>query len=292
MPKTRTPQYYMDAYVDGEGFSFNSAAFDDAIDSQGVTLFHYRAMPCPLGMIDKNDQVNRVHPPHQGCSNGILFRRMGKVRALFVGNAAQEQQQDLGLLDGSTVNVTLPRFYTEFCPEDGQLPGKEQERIYVAPFDRFHLFEDESPIFWETTELVEYSLSGVDRLRYKAEQVEQLVDNLLRTYQQGRDFELENGKIVWTGKNRPGSDTETNDGRGRVYSIWYKYRPWWYVSRIVHQGRLCQVQDPVTGERKVERMPMEVQFDRETLNQNSTGSGPAGTDPRENRPPRDGSLSP
>lgn len=292
MAKSRQPNHYMDAYVEGEGWSFNSGAFDDAIDSQGVTLIHYRALPCPMGMIDKNDQVRHVHPPHPGCSNGVLFRKMGMIRALFVGNAAQEQQQDIGLLDGSTVNVTLPRFYTEFCPEDGQPPCKDRERIYVAPFDRFHLKEDESPIFWETTELVEYSLSGVDRLRYRAERVDQLVDNLMRTYQQGRDFQLQDGKVVWMGKNRPGSDTETEDGRGRVYSIWYLYRPWWYVGRIVHQGRLCQVQDPITGERRVERMPMEVQLDRETLHQNSTSSGPSGTDQRENRPPRDGSFSP
>lgn len=297
-PPKLSINYQQDGFSRGEGHSFDALAFDEAVRSQGVELIHHRAMICPLGITDKNDLIRRVHADHEGCSNGYLYKPVGIIRALVVGNTANPNQTDLGLLDGSRVQATFPRFYDvdeEYCTTGDQ-------PVYITPFDRFYMKEREGNWLWPNWELVEFNASGVDKLRYPAVKVNHLIDSNLNEYKQGIDFDIFNGRIKWRLSDRsaknPGIDLENNEnGRGRVYTVWYLYQPYWYCDRITHEGRAVQIQDPITGQRRIEKMPMEVSLTREVAYENSMGEiDPEDSEKKPNfraqRQPRNGSFGP
>lgn len=295
-PRQPSVNYQQDGFIRGEAHTFDPLAFDEAIRSQGVELVHHRAMICPKGVIDKNDQIRRVHEDHAGCSNGFLYKPIGIIRALFVDNNANPNHADVGLLDGSRSSVTFPRFYDV----DGDYCQAENTPIYIAPYDRFYLRETGGNFLWPNWELVEHNLSGVDRLRYPAVKVENVIDSSLNEYKQGVDFDLVHGRIKWrltdVRARNPGSDPESEALKGRVYTAWYLYHPYWYCDRITHEGRVVQIQDPLTGERRIEKMPMQVSLTRESVYENSTDTANTtdGTKPnlRANKAPRDGSFAP
>jgi hypothetical protein len=281
MPPFKPTTILKQEFAHGEAHSMDAMAFDEALRSQGVTLVHHRAMLCPQGIIHKDDQVRRVHVDHPGCSNGYLYKKMGTVTAMFTENAASPQFQDIGQIDGSSVQVTFPRTY-----------DLTNERIYVNPFDRFYLFEED--ILWPHYEFVEHSIGGRDRLRFPAVKVDHLIDNRMEEYRQDVDFGVDaTGQIQWLGARRPGVDQDTEEGRGRVYMAWYLYRPYWYVQRLGKEGRLIQTENEA-GERKVVRMPFQAHLVRETSfeNEQRNDSPSSPESERAMRGPRDGSFGP
>ena len=228
--------------------SFDTDAFDEAIRSQGVTFVHFRAMRCPVGMTDMYSE-RRPHDDHAGCSNGFLYTKAGVITSLFAGNSTQTNVGEVGAMDGSTVNVTMPRFY------DGT-----ETPVYVAPFDRLYLAEENIVVVnWQ---LFQADKSGRDKLNFPAVTVQDLVDAQARRYEQP-DFEVREGRIVWLTRNRPGLDPET--GKGLVCSVRYTYRPYWYVKTLIHEVRVTQAENPVTGKREVCRMPQAIQLQREYI---------------------------
>lgn len=247
MPKSRPGEVYS-TDLPNAAISFDIDAFDQLLRSQGVTFTHYRAMKCPVGMIDEFD-TRRPHEDHSDCSNGFLYTKAGEVTALFAGNSTSNNATEAGYVDGSTVNVTLPRFY-----DDGS-----EDRIYIAPFDRLYLAEEGIVVVnWQT---YRHSDMAVDKLTFPVVFVQDLVDAQGRRYASG-DFEIREGRIYW-GRNRPGMDPET--GRGLICSVRYTYRPYWYVKNLVHEVRVTQAEDPYTGVRKVQRMPQAIVLQREYI---------------------------
>ena len=241
--------------------SFDPEAFDVAIRSQGVRLVHYRAMRCPVGMTDVSDG-QRPHPDHSGCSNGFLHTKVGVVTGLFTSNSKHKNSNDLGYWDGSTVQVTLPRTYDEV-----------EEALVIAPFDRFYL--DEQSLTVTTWQLFTADESGYDRLKYPVVAVEELVDSRGERYRRCDDFEVQEGRLHWTGSRRPGVQLDVGPGtaqsRGCVCSIRYSYHPYYIVGQIVHELRVTQVQDQDTGERRLIRMPQSVVVHREYVNPEKSG---------------------
>ncbi len=273
MARDRAPINDIQTDIPGHRISFDVEAFDEAIENQGVTLVHYRALRCPVGMTDIDDN-RRTHPDHSGCSNGFIYTRVGTVKGLFVNNSNRKRPDDLGFWDGSTVQVTLPRFYDD----------PEEERIFVAPFDRFYLDEERHLV--PSWQLFIHSDTGIDRLKYPVSEVEELIDNVGIRYTQGQDFRVSDGKLIWGGGQRPTPDLQTGPGvdgydstRGAVCAVRYRYQPYWYVGQVLHEIRTTQVTDPVTGERHVERMPQAVMLHREyvALTRDINDDGAPGT---------------
>lgn len=229
----------------GQVVSFDVEQFDTSIRSQGVKLVHYKAIPCPVGKIDKDD-IRRPHDDHQGCSNGYIYIKAGCITCLFTGSGNEMRQLEIGLLDGSTVMASAPRFYDD-CPN---VP------FDVTPFDRFFLIDEAITV--PNWELVQAHQTGRDRLRFLVETVSDVVDSRGHVYGPG-DFTIEQGQIVWGPSGGPGVDPATN--KGRVYSIRYYYKPHWYVSRVIHQVRVAQIETLL--ERVTMRMPQEFMMHRE-----------------------------
>jgi len=268
---------------------FDVEAFDDAIRNQGVRLIHFRAIRCPVGMTDIGDN-RRPHPDHSGCSNGFLYERAGSVTALLIGNGNNPSLRDIGFVDGASFTSTFPRQYDDPC-----VPPKP---FYMAPFDRFYL--DEEDITVSTWQLVKSNPSGLDKLSFPAVEVERLVDARGESYEQCQDFEIEAGQIRWKpGGRRPGEDVET--GRGVIYSIRFRYRPFWYCARMMHEIRVSQQDNQMTGERKLVRMQQQCLLNREYLFLNEsnddlaldprTSTSKAGS-PRQQHAPEDGGFGP
>lgn len=228
--------------------SYDVEAFDRLIRSHGVPFEHYRAMQCPIGVVDKFEARSVNHQGH-GCYNGFLYEKAGVISCSFTGNTNQRRQAEMGLVDGASVQVTPPRFYDDD-------PNKP---VMISPFDRFYLKGLEaSAVNWQ---LVEAHPTGVDYLQYPAKSVEYIVDANGVRYSP-TDYRIQaDGSIKWVGKNRPGFDPKT--GKGVVYSIRYTYLPFWICSQLIHEIRVSRVDDPETGERQLHRMPYSILLKRE-----------------------------
>lgn len=241
--------------------AFDIEAFNEAIRSQGVKLVHYRAQRCPVGMVNLDDN-RRPHPHHEGCFNGFVFTKAGCVTALFTGNNKKKSMEDVGFVDFSTVQSTFPQTYDD-----------SDEKIVIAPFDRFFLSE-------ESTKVVQWQLfqtheTGLDRLKFPVACVQgPILDARGERYNENDDFVITSeGAIKWVGR-RPAPELDVGPGlgngfgtdRGAVCSIRYLYKPFWYVGVIPHEIRVVQVQDGF--DRKSERGPQMAVLHREYVGQN------------------------
>lgn len=281
------PQANNSAFVfPQQSLSFDPSAFDTAIESQGVELIHWRATRCPIGLVDKFDS-RRPNDDHGtkcsgSCSNGFLYFKAGIVQALFTSVNNSRDSQDFGVLDGSTVQVTTPRFYDD--TSESEL-GKE---IFVVPFDRFYLKEEQ--VLVEHWQLVEHSLTGKDRLSFPVVNVVLLIDAKGKQYTQDVEFSIENGQLVWKDSLGPGFDVDAN--KGTIYSCRFAYRPFWYCSRVNHQVRVGQIE--TLEERKLIRLPQSFTLQREAQFEKEQNDPEAisGQSPRQEKGPALGPFGP
>jgi len=255
--------------------SWDEDAFDVFIRSQGAKFVHWRAMPCPVGMTDRWD-VRRTHPDHSGCSNGHLYTRAGVVTCMMGSGAPNKMEQnDIGLLNGSTVRVTAPFTYDD----------SDEEMVDVMPFDRFYL--DEERVLVPHAQRVEHHVSLHDRLQFPVVKVVDLVD--ANGISHGKDeYDIVAGQIVW--KQSLGYDHDQK--KGTVYSIRYMYRPYWYVKDMQYQVRLAQVETP--DGRVAKRWPQEWTMTREFIfeKEEKDKLAPDPDSPRQVMGPADGAFGP
>ena len=260
--------------------SFDTDAFDVAISGHGVHFLHYRAMRCPIGMLTTTD-IRKSHENHAGCSHGFIYTLGGQITALFTGNQSSDRQGPMGNVNEGQAQVTTPRFY-----DDSQVP------FYATKYDRLYLMEP--GIFVTNWELFEVSITGRERLSFPAEYVIDLMDSDGNRYHPEQDFVLERGEIVWNGQKRP--LVPTGGGKGQVCAARYLYRPYWYVTHLVHEVRVARGELP-DGSSGVQRMPMALAIQREYLFESEAApvSGEALSpppNPRQAPSPRQGTFSP
>lgn len=282
-----TPSNNIDLqFLEGQGVSFDEEAFDSFIRSQGVELQHFRALKCPVGQIDRDDVSRRPHEDHEGCSNGFIYIEAGTVTCLYQGNTKDSRMMDLGRMDAATVQVTFPRFYDK--AKDGC--ADDLAPVLIAPFDRLYLKEDAGleVVHWQDGQ---FHASGLDRLDFPVKRVSDLIDSLGKHYKQNVDFTIENGLVRWSLESNPGIDPKTN--KGITYSVRYTYRPFFYLSRMIHEIRVAQVQDNTTGNRTTMRMPQTALLQREYSFMSETSEARKdAASARQQRAPASGSFGP
>lgn len=224
-------------------------AFDNLVHARGVKLVHHRAIPCPVGLQDEHD-ISRTHPDHSGCSNGFIYKPIGRVTTIFTSNASDAKKLGEGFIDGSTVAATFPRFYD----------SDETKRVMVRPFDRLYLEEEDLVVaIWDKIHRRNDGLA--DRVEFPIVHVEHLVDSTLAWWKEGAHFDIAQGNIVWREGQGPAP--------GTVYTAWYTYRPWWYVDRLVHEIRITPVPDAIdTNLVAMERMAYGAVLQREYVYRN------------------------
>lgn len=253
----RRPNNRITMDLPSQSISFDSEAFNEFLNTQGVRLVHHKALRCPVGMTDVDDN-RQPHADHEGCSNGFIYYKAGIVTGAMQGNSNSQSSGDLGFTESTYITVSFPQYY------DGTT-----DKISMAPFDRFYLDESEpeARITVPTWHLVTAHQSRMDKLYYPAVSVEKLVDFRGIEYKEGQDFCIHDGQIKWLG-NWPGYQLDV--GRGAIYSIRYSYRPHWYLTRLLHEVRVAQI-DTLDG-RVLMRMPQQALLCREFVHTNSSTS--------------------
>jgi hypothetical protein len=228
--------------------SFDKAAFDHLIRSQGVAMTHYRAIPDPRGMSSRGDS-HAVGTARQSV-DGYIYKEAGTITAFFSNNSNNPKAAESSVLEHATAYITAPDFYDD----------KPECPVLFSPWDRLFLKDIEIRVV--TSQELEASQTGIDILQFPATCVEHLIDAHGVEYIEGVDFEITTeGHIQWISQNRPGFDPEL--GRGRVFAVRFRYTPFFVVDRLLHEIRVSQVTNPRTNKRSLERMPYQVSVVRE-----------------------------
>jgi hypothetical protein len=239
----------------GESVSFDVQAFDDAVAAHGPTFVHWQAMPDPIGLQGKFDSRRPDGVNNTNSFNGWYYVKMGELQAVLSGSTKEAKASAGGIVDAGIAQITPS---TRYLCSSIEIP----RRVYLSPFDRFYL-KDES-IVVPRGELVEASITGIDKTAFPCEQVLAIVDADGIEYGP-QDYTIVSGMIKWN-SHRPSYNVEV--GKGKVYSVKYLLKPFFYVHRLVHELRLMQIIDPGTGERKVVQANQSAIVQREYLFQN------------------------
>lgn len=238
-------------YID---LSFDLDRLDSFIQNLGVDFIHYKSIPSPIGQNDKGD-YHRSDGVDTITSNGMIYKCAGIFRAVMTDNSRDKERGEAGVLDPSQSRLVLPRFY------------KDGKRIRLLPGDRIYSFDLNTDDLVPNEQKMEFEL-GVDNiLMFPAVELElPIIGPKGEEYAQGVDFCITSkGDIRWlpNGKN-PGIDPQT--GKGRIYSIRYLYKSYWYITQLLKEVRVTNV--TANGERKPERMPYHCIVTREYMFRN------------------------
>lgn len=227
---------------------------DEFIQNRGIELEHYAAIPSPIGLKDRGD-YRRSDQYDSISSNGMIYRKVGCFTGVIVSNSKRKTPSDGGVIDYSTARLILPRNY-----DDG-------EEIHIAPGDR--IFIKGLEVLVSNYQRMQYDPGNFDRAQFPIKCVQFLVDSRGIEYKEGVQFKIQDGYVEWIdGKSNPGIDTDT--GKGRVYSIRYKYNAHWYITEIPNEVRVAQTIDE-NGEKTPQRMQYSAIIQREYVyyNQNN-----------------------
>ena len=238
--------------------SFDLDRLDNFVTGLGVEYFHFKGQPSPIGQSDRGD-YRRSDGVDTITSNGMIYRCAGKFTATMTDNSRDRKRGEAGVLDPSESKLVMPRFYNE----NGLADGK---RIYLSPGDRIYVADPLADVLVSNPQKMDYE-AGIDNVpMFPIVEMEMpLIDSRNIEYIQGTDYCIHDGNIRWlTGGKNPGIDPET--GKGRIYSIRYLYRAYWYITILLKEVRVTNV--TTNGERAPDRMPYHAIAQREYMYHN------------------------
>ncbi len=251
-------------YSPQEQQSFDLNRLDTFVTSLGVDFNHYKAMPSPIGKNDRGD-LRRNDGVDTITSNGMLYRCAGKFTATMTDNSREQKRSVAGVLDPSESRLVMPRFYNSPNSAD----TSTGDRIYLMPGDRVYLADPQADVLVANAQEMDYQPEVDNEPMFPIVRLDgPVVDSRGIEYVQGVDYCLTtSGGIRWhtDGKN-PGIDPNT--GKGRIYSIRYLYKAFYYVVALPKEVRVTNV--TTGGIRGPERMPYHAIIVREYIfhNQN------------------------
>lgn len=227
----------------------------------GADFKHYKAIPSPIGQNDRGD-YRRSDGVDTITSNGMIYKCAGTFTATMTDNTREQKRSAGGVLDPSESRLVMPRFYNKAGVADG-------ERIYLMPGDRIYYADPNADDRVVNAHKMDYQ-ADVDNVPMfpicKLE--EPIVDSRGIEYIQGTDFEITGeGNVRWlAGGKNPGIDPNT--GKGRIYSVRYLYKAFYYIVALPKEVRITNVTQG--GVRGPERMPYHAVIVREYIfhNQN------------------------
>ena len=226
--------------------SFDLDRLDNFVTGLGVEYFHYKGIPSPIGQSDRGD-YRRSDGVDTITSNGMIYRCAGKFTATMTDNSRDRKRGEAGILDPSESKLVMPRFYNKNAVADG-------DRIYLSPGDRIYIADPEADVLVSNPQKMDYE-PGIDNIpMFPIVHMElPLIDSRNIEYNLGTDYQItQDGNIRWlAGGKNPGIDPDT--GKGRVYSVRYLYRAYWYITVLLKEVRVTNV--TTDGERAPARMP-------------------------------------
>ena len=241
--------------------SFDLNRLDVFVNSLGVDFKHYSAMPSPIGQNDRGD-YRRSDGVDTITSNGMIYRCEGIFTATMTDNSREQKRSAGGVLDPSESRLVMPRFYNKVGQDDGC-------RIYLMPGDRLYISDPNADVKVATAHKMDYQSDIDNEPMFPIVKLQRpIVDSRNIEYQEGLDYSVtDQGNIRWLpgGKN-PGIDPNT--GKGRIYSVRYLYKAFYYVVALPKEIRITNVTNG--GVRSPQRAAMHAVIVREYIfhNQN------------------------
>lgn len=234
--------------------SFDLNRLEAFVTGLGVDFTHWRAMPSPIGQNDRGD-LRRNDGVDTITSNGMIYTCAGKFTATMTDNSRDQKRAPAGVVDPSESRLVMPRFYNKVDVADG-------ERIYLMPGDRLYIADPDADVKVANSEKMDYKPDIDNEPMFPIVSLQdKIVDSRNIQYIQDVDFILTpQGNIRWIGNN-PGIDPDT--GKGRIYSIRYLYRSFYYVVSLPKEVRVTNVTNG--NVRSPERMPMHAVICREYI---------------------------
>jgi len=188
--------------------SMNIAEYDRLILQQGIPIKIYRSMFCPN--VKEIDAASHQIDCKFCNGSGIIDINPYESYAYFHSNSMSMQDNTAGRVDGNVVQVTF---------------------LADVNIQYFTLVEIDIPdTFYERIKRQE---GNKDFLRYKALQINALIDSNAKQYYEGNDFLLDpNGSISWISGRGPAKNT--------IYSVHYFAKIQFRATRAVHKNRFVQ----------------------------------------------------
>lgn len=239
--------------------SFDLDRLEDFVVGLGVEFLHYKGLPSPIGMKDRGD-YRRSDGVDTITSNGMIYTLAGRFTATMTDNSKTRQRNSGSVLDASESKLVMPRFYNNLGLADGN-------RIYLSPGDRIYVSDPTVDVLVSNPQKMDYLPDQDNVPMFAIVQMEvPLIDSRGFEYIQDVDYSITaDGNIRWLASGRnPGIDPDT--GKGRVYSVRYLYRAYWYITIILKEVRVTNVTEG--GVRTPERMPYHAIAQREYIYHN------------------------
>jgi hypothetical protein len=241
--------------------SFDLARLDDFVAGLGVEFLHYKALPSPIGKNDRgdyrrNDGVDTI------TSNGMIYKCAGKFTATMTDNSRERERGAAGTLDPSESKLVMPRFYNK----DGGIANGD--RIYLLPGDRIYVCDPQVDDLVVNAQWIDYEDGTHNTSMFPIVKMDApITDSRNIDYVEGIDYQItKDGSVCWMeGAKNPGIDPNT--GKGRIYSVRYLYKAYWYITQLPKEVRITNVTN-ASGQRVPERAAYHAIAQREYIYHN------------------------
>lgn len=241
--------------------SFDLDRLDNLSAGLGVQYTHYKCLPSPIGQKDRGD-YRRSDGVDTITSNGMIYFKSGVFTATMTDNSRQRERGSAGVLDPSESKLVLPRFY-----DTDDTSSSDGKRIYLSPGDRIYVADPDAIVLVSNPQKMDYLPDEDNIPMFPIVELEvPILDSRNIQYVQDVDYAItRDGNIRWLqgGKN-PGIDPDT--GKGRIYSVRYLYKSYWYITTLLKEVRITNV--TTDGVRSTERMPYHCVVQREYIYHN------------------------
>ncbi len=230
--------------------SIKGISFDQLLKNRGIRFLHHIAAPCPNM---KSINANNHDPNCIFCDDSQIIHLPPKeIWGVFTSNSLEKMYEIQGVWEIGTAVVTFPTEY----PVGGQADFNTFDWLVCPDFEI------------RLSDIKEYDPdqnSGIE-LRYPIVKVESMIsvrNGLLYNYVEGIDYTIVSGNIAWIAGKEPYFDLASQTGE--VISILYTANPVYSVLNVMHELRVTQEYDIVTGQKIARRMPQQVLVKREFL---------------------------
>jgi hypothetical protein len=192
-----------------ERVDLNPEAFDRLLKQKGIRVKVYRSMFCPN--VKSIDGGEHNIDCEMCMGSGYIDMRPIETLAFIQNQTTEGMQQPEGWYDSNSVYMSFPR-------------GIELQYFTLVEICDF------TDIFYQR---VVRTIGQIDRLKYRAQRVNVLLDQNGVEYFQGTDFKLNDvGDIVWKSGKGPAEDV--------IYSVHYEYPPRFRAITAMKVNRFTQ----------------------------------------------------
>lgn len=226
--------------------SIRGESFDQLLNNRGIRFIHRIAAPCPnMGVLNDNNH----DPECPFCDQSqILYVEEKEIWGVLSSNTLEKLYEIQGVWEVGTAVITFPTEYNDGVQADFNVFDQ-----LVCPDFQVRL-----------SDLKEYDNLPTMGTKYPIHHVVNItsvVNNALKTYTEGTDFNIVAGRIEWIAGQEPSyNDIEET---GEVLSITYVANPVYNVLQTLHELRVTQ--EFVDGQKTAKRLPMQVLVKRDFL---------------------------